>query len=105
MRFVETPTFTRDLVGLLPDDEYRALQFALVLRPDAGALLKGGAGVRKLRWSVAGAGKRGGVRVIYYWVTAEDVIHMLTIYRKSRQEDLTPQQVRVLGKLVREELK
>lgn len=105
MRFIETPIFTRDVVELLPDDEYRSLQLALTLRPEAGALIRGARGLRKLRWSLPGRGKRGGVRVIYYWVIAEDVIFMLTIYPKSEQDDLTPQQLKVLRRLVQEEFK
>jgi putative transcriptional regulator len=60
MRFVETPVFTRALLNLLSDDEYRSLQLALMLRPDAGDLIPGSGGLRKFRWSLAGKGKRGG---------------------------------------------
>lgn len=105
MRFVETPVFTRELQTLLPDDVYSSLQLALMFRPEAGAVIPGGAGLRKIRWSLPGKGKRGGVRVIYYWQRAEEVIHMLWIYPKSRQEDLTQGQLRELRKFVRENLK
>lgn len=105
MLFVETPVFTRELQDLMSDDDYRGLQSALLLRPEAGALIPGGGGLRKVRWGVAGTGKRGGLRLIYYWQKAEDCIYMLLVYRKSRQEDLTPQQLRVLRKLVKESLK
>lgn len=74
MRFIETPIFTREVTTLLSDEEYRGLQLALALRPEAGAVIRGGGGLRKLRWSIAGKGKRGGVRIIYYWVTARDEI-------------------------------
>lgn len=67
MLFVETPVFTRELQTLLPDDVYSSLQLALMFRPEAGAVIPGGAGLRKIRWSLPGKGKRGGVRVIYYW--------------------------------------
>ena len=103
MRFIETPVFTRDVVALLSDDEYRSLQLGLAFRPEAGALIRGSGGLRKIRWAVSGRGKRGGVRVIYYWATAEDQIFMLLIYRKNQQEDLTPQQLKILRKIVREE--
>ncbi|TAJ75186.1 hypothetical protein EPO44_22230 [bacterium] len=105
MLFVETPIFTRELRGLLSDDDYRALQSALLLRPEAGAIIPGSGGLRKVRWGFTGTGKRGGARVIYYWHRAEECIYMLLIYRKSRQEDLTPEQLRVLRKLVKENLK
>ena len=105
MRFIETPVFTRALIDLLPDDEYRALQLALMLRPGAGDLIPGSGGLRKLRWSVAGKGKRGGTRLIYYWQLGGDIIYMLFIYTKNRQEDITPAQLKTLSKLVKEYLK
>jgi hypothetical protein len=105
MRFVETPVFTREVEALLTDDVYCSLQLALTFRPEAGALISGGAGLRKIRWSVPGKGKRGGVRVIYYWQKSEEVIYMLLVYPKSRQENLTPAQLRDLRKLVKENFK
>ena len=66
MRFIETPVFTTALRRHLEDDAYGALQLALVLRPEQGAIIPGGAGVRKMRWAFRGKGKRGGLRVIYY---------------------------------------
>jgi hypothetical protein len=89
----------------VPDDDCRALQSALLLRPEAGALIPGGGGLRKVRWGLPGTGKRGGLRLIYYWQKAEDRIYMLLVYRKTRQDDLTPQQLRILRKLVKENLK
>jgi hypothetical protein len=94
MRFVETAVFTRALLSLLSDDEYRSLQLALMLRPDAGDIIPGSGGLRKFRWSLSGKGKRGG-----------EVIYMLFIYAKSRQEDLTSEQLKTLRKLVKENLK
>jgi len=104
MRFVETPVFTREILRLLRDDDYRSLQFALLFRPDAGAIISGSGGLRKLRWSLPGRGKRGGMRVIYYWRKAEEVIYLLFVYPKNRQEDLTPQQLKILRNLVKENL-
>ena len=105
MQFVETPVFTRALLSLLSDDDYRSLQLALMLRPNAGDLIPGSGGLRKFRWSLPGKGKRGGARLIYYWQRGGEVIYMLFIYAKNRQEDLTPQQLRTLSKLVKENLK
>ncbi|MCI0639943.1 MAG: type II toxin-antitoxin system RelE/ParE family toxin [Gemmataceae bacterium] len=103
MRFIETPTFTRVLNELLDDDQYQALQLALLLRPEAGPLIRGGGGLRKLRWSVRAKGKRGGCRLVYYWDRTSESFYMLLLYRKNKQEDLTPAQLRVLRHLVREE--
>ena len=104
MKFIETPIFTKDVRALLSDEEYRGLQLALLLRPEQGSVIPGSGGLRKIRWRVKGRGKRVGMRVIYYWMTVEDTIFMLLLYEKSTQEDLTPAQVRVLKRLVREEL-
>jgi mRNA-degrading endonuclease RelE of RelBE toxin-antitoxin system len=105
MRFVETPVFTRSVCELLDDEQYRRLQLALVLRPEQGSIIKGGGGLRKIRWGGKGSGKRGGLRVIYYWDRPSTVIYMLLVYSKHDQEDLTSSQLRHLGRLVREEFK
>ena len=101
--FIETPVFTRVVAALLDDEALRALEHSLMERPDQGALLQGGHGVRKLRWAVPGSGKRGGLRIIYYWHIRGNAILFLHAYRKSRTEDLTPHQVRVLAEVIRKE--
>lgn len=68
MAFIETPTFTRQVMALLSDEEYRQLQNVLVQHPEQGALIKGGGGIRKVRHAVQGRGKSGGVRANYYWI-------------------------------------
>ena len=105
MRFIESPNFTKAVADLLTDDEYRSLQTALLLRPEQGAPIKGGAGLRKIRWKQSGRGKRGGARVIYYWYGEGDILYMVYAYSKSDQGDLAPAQVRQLARLVREEFK
>ena len=105
MRFVETPIFTKEVCDLLDDDDYRALQLALIFRPEQGAVIPGSGGLRKLRWGGKGRGKRGGLRIIYYQEKEEDTFYMLFVYQKNEQEDLTPTQLRVLGRLVRGEFK
>ena len=105
MLFIETPIFTKLVTDLMPDDEYRKIQLALVLRPEAGKIIPGSGGLRKIRWKSSGSGKRGGLRLIYFWDVQEDRIYMLLIYKKSMQEDLTPSQLKILRNLVKEFLK
>jgi hypothetical protein len=105
MRFVETPVFTGAIRRHLSDEAYRRLQIALMLRPEQGPIIPGSGGLRKVRWATAGGGKRGGLRVIYYWAPVEGAFYMLYAYAKSDQGDLTPAQTRVLRRLVREEFK
>lgn len=101
MIFIETSIFTKELMKLLSDDEYRVLQHSLVIRPTAGSLIKGTGGLRKIRWKSYGKGKSGGVRIIYYY-DPPDKIYMLFPYKKADQEDLTPTQIKMLSKLVKE---
>ena len=89
MIFVETSLFSKLLGDYLDDDEYRRLQNHLIERPDAGAVIRGSGGVRKVRWRAGGKGKSGGVRVIYYWAKADDQTFMLTLYGKGEKEDLS----------------
>lgn len=91
LEFLETPVFTRRIVELLSESEYAALQGALVVNPEAGHVIAGTGGLRKIRWheSRRGKGKRGGVRVIYYWYAAGSVIYMLLAYSKDEQDDLS----------------
>lgn len=101
MEIIETPIFTKRIKAVLSDDEYRRLQWALVVNPEAGQLIPGGRGLRKLRWSVTGKGKSGGLRVIYYWYTKEEKIYMLLPYKKSELGDLTKDQLKILIEYVK----
>ncbi|MCJ7601107.1 MAG: type II toxin-antitoxin system RelE/ParE family toxin [Desulfobulbaceae bacterium] len=103
MVIVETPIFTKQLLSTLSDDEYRLFQNMLLERPDAGKVIPGSGGLRKLRWAAEGRGKRGGLRVIYYWFTAGGIIMLLFIYPKNMQDNLTPDQLKQLKKVVEEE--
>jgi hypothetical protein len=87
--FVETKLFTRLVQECLSDDEYSKLQQALLCDPEAGAVIRGSGGVRKLRWGVAGRGKRGGIRVIYFLRTQQGQIWMLTLYAKNVAESIS----------------
>lgn len=99
MIFIETSFFTEDVKQLLSDEEYGKLQEHLAANPEAGDLIKETGGLRKVRWTAGGKGKSGGVRVIYYHVTAAAQIRMLTIYKKGVQDTLTAKQKAVLRKI------
>jgi len=104
MIFIETPLFTKLIKDYLPDEDYRLLQQTILIRPEAGDLIRGGGGLRKIRWKTSGGGKRGGLRIIYYWDVPEDTIYMLLPYKKSKQKDLTGAQLKVLRDLIKEGL-
>ena len=104
MLIVETPVFTRRVLDALTDDEYRKLQEFLAQYPEAGNVIPGSGGLRKLRWAVSGKGKRGGTRIIYYWLREEDTILMLFVFKKNEQSDLTKVQLKALKAIVTREL-
>lgn len=94
MLFVESTLFTARMPAYLSDEAYRELQSYLVARPDAGDVIRGSGGIRKVRWGARGRGKSGGVRVIYYWATAAAQIYLLTLYAKSEQSDIDNETLR-----------
>jgi len=106
MSFLETPTFTRHLLKLLSDDEYRELQATLVEDPESGPVIKKTGGARKLRWALKGKGKSGGVRVIYYPFESTPpgmrTCFMLLVYPKSEKDSLTDSQKAALKKAIGE---
>jgi mRNA-degrading endonuclease RelE of RelBE toxin-antitoxin system len=105
MKFIETPLFTKEVQELLEDDEYKSLQIALLLRPEQGSIIPGSGGLRKVRWARKRMGKRGGIRLIYYWDKKTESFYMLLIYSKSKKDDLSQDQLRILNQLIKEELK
>ena len=96
--FVETPTFTKRIVQLMNDASYTSMQQYLAKRPEAGSVIPGSGGLRKLRWAGSGRGKRGGLRVIYYWWIAKDRISMLLVYPKNERDDLSASEIKILKK-------
>ncbi len=100
MVIIETSIFTKLIKALMSDDEYKDFQEVLVNRPDMGDLIQGSGGLRKVRWKLEGRGKSGGVRMIYYWVTADDQIRMVYVYPKGKQENLTLSQLAQLKQIV-----
>jgi len=106
VEFFETPAFTRHLRSYLTDDEYAALQSFLAANPEAGELMPGTGGFRKLRWNDErrGKGKRGGLRVIYYVLTQDSQVWLFTLFGKDEAADLTPDQKRQLRMAIATEL-
>ena len=105
LEFRETDLFTSQITRLLSDQEYAELQGVLVVQPDSGDLIEDTGGLRKVRWSQQkrGKGKRGGIRVIYYWRVSEELIYMLIAYSKDEQDDLSARQKKVLAASVKKE--
>jgi hypothetical protein len=88
LTFVETKLFASLVGGYLSDDEYAALQLSIAANPEAGEIVRGSGGVRKLRWSGSGRGKCGGIRVIYYPRTTRGDVWMLTLYAKNEADSI-----------------
>ena len=104
MVFIESKVFEKLREKYLDDENYRALQNFLVEQPLTGDVIQGTGGLRKLRWSANGKGKRGGVRTIYLYLTEKSHIHFLTLYAKNEVSDLTTDEKKILKRIV-EELK
>jgi hypothetical protein len=100
---VETRAFSRRIDDLLSFDDYRGLQLALVRQPTAGAVIPGSAGIRKLRWAATGRGKRGGVRLLYFWHAKTERLLMLFAFAKNERADLSPAQLKTLRTIVETE--
>jgi mRNA-degrading endonuclease RelE of RelBE toxin-antitoxin system len=105
MLIVETPAFTKRVLEVLTDDEYRELQHFIVEVPDAGDVIPGSHGLRKLRWRISGKGKRAGTRVIYCWLRPRDIILMLFVFKKNERSDLTKDQLQRLKAIAAKELR
>jgi mRNA-degrading endonuclease RelE of RelBE toxin-antitoxin system len=99
--FVETTLFTKLIYAYLSDDEYAALQYLLTLHPEAGDIVPGSGGVRKIRWGASGRGKRGGLRVIYYWKARQDEIWLLTLYAKNEASNIAPHILRRIAEEIK----
>jgi len=100
MVIIETPIFTKRLSSVMTDEEYRLLQIHLINKPDAGKVIQGSGGLRKLRWFAKGHGKSGGVRIIYYWFVDKDTILLLFSYAKNERTDLASDQLQQLKKII-----
>ena len=100
MEFIEVPVFTSRVLRHLGEDRYAELQSHLSRHPTAGVIIPGSKGLRKVRWAASGRGKRGGVRVIYYWPVTPEIITFLDIYPKNEKDNLTQGEIRLLNLLL-----
>lgn len=101
IQFISLPEFDQMADGLLDDDDLRQIERILQDKPDAGAVIQGASGLRKLRVSVPGRGKRGGARLIYLYVQIRSVIYFVAVYPKTMHGDLTLADYRVIGNLAK----
>ena len=104
--FVELTAFSRHRGHYLDDEAFHKLQSMLLANPERGARIPGGGGLRKLRFADAGRrkGKRGGLRVIYFWWAEGRQFWLFTLFNKGEMADLTPQQLAALSALLESEL-
>ena len=89
VEFVHLPSYLKSAAGLIDDAAQRRIEAALVENPEAGAVMVGTGGVRKLRVATSGRGKRGGARLIYYYRQSKGRIYLILLYPKSRKDNLT----------------
>ena len=104
--FVELPAFTRHRNDYLNDEGFRALQNELIEQPEKGDVIEGTGGLRKLRRSdpKRGKGKRGGLRLIYFWWEAGRQFWLFTLYDKSEMDDLSAKEKGLLKDMLKREL-
>ncbi|WNV05443.1 transcriptional regulator [Candidatus Methylospira mobilis] len=104
LTFIELPFFSKAREIYLSDDAFRELQQTLISAPETGDIIPGTGGARKLRWSRPGMGKRGGLRVIYYYVDVIGQIWLLTLYSKNVADNIQPQILKRLTESIHAEI-
>lgn len=107
MVFYELPIFSSVREDYLDDNAFKELQSSLIANPEAGEVIKGTGGLRKMRFADAkrNKGTRGGLRVIYYYKNADDQIWLFTVYDKDEADDLTPAQAKMLKARLEQQIK
>ena len=95
-----TTVYEKRVGKVLRAEERNAMELHVAVNPEIHPVVAGTGGVRKARWRRQGKGKRGGVRVIYFYRSAVGVVYFLDIYAKAVKEDLTPADKRQLKELV-----
>jgi len=93
MIFIEDHVFEKRRKGLLDDDEFFEFLQWLLVHPQTGKVIPGSGGLRKIRWAARGHGKRGGVRILYFWWIADEKVLLLDIYAKAEKENLSANEI------------
>lgn len=104
MLFIESKIFEKSREKYFDDESYKAFQSFLLKEPGIGDTIQGTGGLKKVRWSSKGKGKRAGVRIIYLYLSNKSHIHFLTVYAKNEVSDLTSDEKKIL-KAIAEEIK
>ena len=102
MEFIETPIFTKAITELFSDNEYSDFQKYLAENPECGDVIKGGSGIRKVRWNLANRGKSGSIRVIYYYKLVGNQIFLIYVYTKKKKSDLSEREKKIFGEIAKE---
>jgi hypothetical protein len=107
MEFIEASSFARNVSNYFDDDEYRKLQSELAVKPELGDLMPGTGGFRKLRWAdpKRRKGRRGGLRIIYFYFSSDQQIWFMTLYGKNEASDLSPKEKKELRRAIELELR
>ena len=100
MQLYFTRTYERAVRKLLSEESRKEMEASIVAAPDAAPIIRGTGGIRKMRWSGSGRGKRGGIRTIYFYHAGPDAIYLLTAYAKADRENLSPADTKALSRLV-----
>jgi len=100
MNLYVTSAYERAVRKLLSENARREMEAAIIAKPEAGPVVQGTGGIRKLRWAGSGRGRRGGIRTIYFWHVGPEAVYMLTAYAKADRDDLTAADRKALARLV-----
>lgn len=91
---IETPTFQKQADKIWPEDERLEFITWIATNPEAGEVIPGADGARKVRWGRAGVGKSGGARIIYFNLTAEEVVFLIAVYAKNNRTNMSPAEIK-----------
>ena len=102
MEFIETSIFTKTITELITDEEFSEFQNFLAENPEAGDIIVGGSGIRKVRWNLKNRGKSGSMRVIYFYKVIDNQIFLLYVYTKNSKSDLSETEKKLFGTIAKE---